>query len=239
MERSKTSSRYLGLLIVTALLILLGNQLLAEPFSGGSLLISAADDSAKKAANKTVLFVGNSLTAGYGLDPSQAFPALIQQKIDSSGWQFEVVNAGLSGETSSGGLRRIDWLLKRRIDVLVLELGANDALRGIALALTKKNLQSIIEKVKAKYPRVRVVIAGMRAPPNLGIDYTKEFQAIFPALVRKYKAVLIPFLLEGVGGIPELNLPDGIHPTAEGHRIVAENIWEFLQPLIEKSFALD
>ncbi len=197
------------------------------------LRIFADDKNSKKKSRKTVLFLGNSLTAGYGLQKSQAFPALIQQKIDSLGWNFEVVNAGLSGETSSGGLRRINWLLKRKVDVLVLELGANDALRGIALDLTKNNLQAIIDSTKSKYPVAKIVVAGMLAPPNLGKEYTDEFRSIFTDLAKKNDVVLISFLLEGVGGVPALNLPDGIHPTAPGHKIVAENVWKVVKPLLQ------
>ncbi len=181
---------------------------------------------------KIVLFLGDSLAAGYGLQGSQAFPALIQQKIDAQGWSFKVINAGLSGDTSAGGLRRIDWLLRGQVDVLVLELGANDGLRGIDLATTRANLQGIIDKVKAKNPQVRVVIAGMMVPPNLGQTYTRDFRNLFPELARRNQAVLIPFLLEGVAGDPKLNLPDGIHPTAEGHRIVAETVWTHLSPVL-------
>ncbi len=184
-------------------------------------------------APRTILFLGNSLAAGFGLDPELAFPALIQQKIDSLRWNFKVINAGLSGETSAGGLRRIDWLLERQVDVLFLELGANDGLRGIPLELTKQNLQAIIARVRAKNPAVKIVIAGMMVPPNLGADYTRAFRAIFPDLAKRNQAALVPFLLEGVGGVPELNLPDGIHPTAAGHRIVAQNVWKVLHPLLQ------
>jgi acyl-CoA thioesterase-1 len=182
---------------------------------------------------KVILFLGNSLTAGFGLDAEQAFPALIQKKIDSQSLNFEVVNAGLSGETSAGGLRRIDWILKRKIDILVLELGGNDGLRGVPLESTKKNLQEIIDKTKSKYPNIKIIIAGMQVPPNLGKEYTNTFKSIYPDLAKKNGAILIEFLLEGVGGIPELNMPDGIHPTAEGHKIIAENVWKVLKPLIE------
>ena len=187
----------------------------------------------KKPIQSTVLFLGNSLTAGYGLEPQEAFPALILQKIDSLGWNFKVINAGLSGETTAGGLRRIDWLLRRIVDVLIIELGGNDGLRGIRPDLTKKNLQGIIDKTRKKYPHVKIVIAGMQVPSNLGKSYTKDFQDLFPELAKKNDAVLIPFLLENVGGVPELNQPDGIHPTAAGHKFLAENVWEVLQPLLE------
>jgi acyl-CoA thioesterase I len=183
---------------------------------------------------KMVLFLGDSLAAGYGLQASQAFPALIQQKIDGLDWNFKVINAGLSGDTSAGGLRRIDWLLRGRVDVLVLELGGNDGLRGIDLASTRANLQGIIDKVKAKNPRVKIVIAGMMVPPNLGQDYTRRFQQMYPELARANQAVLIPFLLEGVAGDTKLNLPDGIHPTAEGHKLVAETVWKHLRPVLQE-----
>lgn len=181
---------------------------------------------------KAILFLGNSLTAGYGLDATQAFPALIQDRIDSLGWNFKVINAGQSGDTSAGGLRRIDWLLRREFHVLVLELGINDGLRGIHVDVTRQNLQAIINRTKSRYPGVKAVIAGMQVPPNMGEDYGSSFRAIFPQLAKKNGAQLIPFLLEGVGGNPGLNLPDGVHPSAEGHKIVAENIWKVLEPLL-------
>jgi acyl-CoA thioesterase I len=182
---------------------------------------------------KTVLFLGTSITAGYGLDPSQGFPALIQEKIDERGWNFKVVNAGQSGDTSAGGLARMDWLLRGRIDVLVLELGANDGLRGLPVEVTRKNLQAIIDRARERYPKIKLIIAGMRVPPNLGRDYGRQFEALFPDLAKKNKALLIHFILEGVGGMREFNLPDGIHPTAKGHEIVAANVWKVLEPLLK------
>jgi acyl-CoA thioesterase I len=184
------------------------------------------------AIKKTILFFGNSLTAGYGLSPEEAFPALIQQKIDSLGLPYTVVNAGVSGETSSGGDSRVDWILKQRVDVFVLELGANDGLRGIPVSQTKQSLQSIITKVKTKYPNAVIVLAGMQIPPNMGRNYTTAFKEIFPALAKENNATLIPFILEGVGGEARFNQQDGIHPTAEGHRIVSENIWRELKNLL-------
>jgi len=185
-------------------------------------------------ARKRILFFGDSLTAGYGIGRSQAYPALIARRIEKAGLPYEVVPAGLSGETSAGGLRRIDWMLRRRIDVLVLALGANDGLRGIDPAETEANLQGIIDKAQAKNPGLEVVLAGMRAPPNMGEAYASKFRDIFPRLAERNDAALAPFLLEGVGGERRLNLPDGIHPNPEGHRIVAENVWEALEPLLAK-----
>jgi len=180
-----------------------------------------------------VVCLGDSLTAGYGLDQAHAYPALLQKRIDELGWKFRVVNAGLSGETTAGGLRRLDWVLKRRIDVLVLALGANDALRGIPLETTRQNLDQILTRTRAKNPDVQLVVAGMLIPPNWGRDYFNGFRAIFPQLAKKHQAGIIPFLLEGVGGKPELNFPDGIHPTAEGHRVVAANVWKILEPVLK------
>jgi acyl-CoA thioesterase I len=181
---------------------------------------------------KTVLFYGDSLTAGYGLSTEEAFPNLVGKKLNSNGKTVKVVNAGLSGETSAGGLSRIDWILRQPVDVFVLELGPNDGLRGLPLEQTEKNLQAIIDKVKGKYPKARIVIAGMMVPPNMGPDYTTKFKAIFPALAKKNNATLIPFLLQDVAGNEKLNLPDGIHPNAEGHKIVAENVYKIIAPLL-------
>lgn len=178
---------------------------------------------------KNILFFGTSLTAGYGLDPIEAYPALIQQKIDSLNLPYKVINGGLSGETSAAGKSRIDWLLKQPVSVFVLELGANDGLRGIAIKETIANLQAIIDKVKAKNPDVKLVMEGMQMPPNMGETYTTEFKAIFKDLAEKNDMVYVPFLLEGVGGVPKLNQGDGIHPTAEGHQILAENVWMVLK----------
>ncbi len=182
---------------------------------------------------KVVLFYGDSLTAGYGLSTEEAFPAVIGRKLQEKGTPITVVNAGLSGETSAGGLNRLDWVLKQPIDVFVLELGANDGLRGLPLDQTQKNLQSIIDKVSAKYPKAKIVVAGMLVPPNLGPDYTASFRKIFPELAKKNKATLIPFLLQDVAGQEKLNIADGIHPNAEGHVIVAENVLKVIEPLLK------
>lgn len=192
----------------------------------------AADAASTLPGRKTIVVLGDSLAAGLGVDPSQAFPALLQEKIDSAKANYTVVNAGVSGDTSADGLSRVNWLLKRKIDVLILELGGNDGLRGIPVSATKTNLQSIIDRVKQKYPEAQLVIAGMQMPPNMGAEYTETFKALYPELARQNHAVLIPFLLEGVGGRPELNQTDRIHPTPEGHKIVADNIWKVLKPMV-------
>src|SRR5947209_7772676 len=184
---------------------------------------------------KTVVFLGDSLTAGLGVQPSEAFPALVAEKIRAAGLPFEIQNAGLSGDTSAGGLRRIDWLLQRPIDILVIELGANDGLRGLELKSMKANLQAIIDKTKAKNPEVKIVLAGMQVPPNLGADYAAGFPRVFTELAQENKATLIPFLLEGVGGHRELNQADLIHPNPAGHRIVAELVWHTLEPILRQS----
>lgn len=181
---------------------------------------------------KTILFFGDSLTAGYGLSTEEAFPALVEKKVNEKEKRCKVINAGLSGETSAGGLTRIDWILRQPIDIFILELGANDGLRGLPLDQTEKNLQAIIDKVRAKYPKAKIVLAGMMVPPNMGTDYTTKFQTIYPTLAKKNNSTLIPFLLKGVGGDEKLNLPDGIHPNPEGHKIVASTVYNTLLPLL-------
>lgn len=181
---------------------------------------------------EVILFFGTSLTAGMGLDPNEAYPAVIQQKIDSLQLPYEVINAGLSGETTAGGKNRINWVLHQEIAVFVLELGANDGLRGVPLEETKKNLQEIIDVVKAKNSATKIVLVGMEIPPNMGEAYTTEFRNIFPQLAEQNNAVLVPFLLQDVGGVPELNQQDGIHPTAEGQKILARNVWKVLQTVL-------
>jgi acyl-CoA thioesterase-1 len=185
-----------------------------------------------KSESKVILFFGNSLTAGMGLDPNEAFPALIQEKIDSLQLPYKVVNAGLSGETTASGKNRLGWVLNADIEVFVLELGANDGLRGISLEETRGNLQEIIDVVQQKNPNTTIILAGMQIPPNMGQDYTSEFKDIFPDLAKKNNIGLIPFLLEDVAGDPELNQPDGIHPTAEGQKIIANNIWPKIAKII-------
>ena len=182
---------------------------------------------------KTILFFGDSLTAGYGLDDvNDAFPALIQAKIDSLSLDYTVINSGVSGETTAGGKSRINWVLNQKIDVFVLELGANDGLRGVPLSETRDNLQDIIDAVLEKNITTKIVLVGMQLPPNMGQDYISEFKRIFPELAEKNKLDLIPFLLKDVGGIPSLNQADGIHPTVEGQKILAANVWDVLKNII-------
>lgn len=200
----------------------------------GLALLCSATLAAQPPAPKTILILGDSLTAGYGLeDPAtQSFPGLLQEKINTAGLPYRVINAGLSGDTSSGGLRRIDWVLRTPIDTFILELGGNDGLRGLDPALTARNLQGILDKVRAKNPSARLVVAGMRVPDSMGADFASSFAAIFPALATANDATLIPFLLEGVGGIPAMNLADGFHPNIEGHRKVAEIVWACIVNLL-------
>ncbi|MBD3615175.1 MAG: arylesterase [Gracilimonas sp.] len=183
--------------------------------------------------SKTILFFGDSITAGMGVDQNQAFPALIQKKIDSLGLNYEVINGGSSGETSAGGLRRIDWVLQRNIDIMILELGGNDGLRGIDLNSTKENLQQIIDKVEAKNPEAKIILAGMQVPPNLGQDYTRQFKTIYPELAEENNLPLIPTIMDKIGGNEELMQGDGLHPTPEGHKVIAETVWEVLKGMLK------
>ncbi|WP_405570993.1 arylesterase [Winogradskyella sp. Asnod2-B02-A] len=182
---------------------------------------------------KTILCFGDSITAGMGLeDSNDAFPAVLQKKIDALDLNYTVINSGLSGETTSGGKNRINWILNQKIDVFLLELGANDGLRGVPLTETRANLQTIIDVVQKKSPNTTIILAGMELPPNMGQDYTSEFRQIFTDLAEKNKLAFIPFILKDVGGIAELNQNDGIHPTVEGHQIVANTVWDVLKPII-------
>lgn len=182
-----------------------------------------------------VMFVGTSLTAGLGVEPDEAYPALIRQKIDSAGLNYRVVNAGVSGETSAGALRRIDWLLREPVAVLVLETGANDGLRGQDPDSIRGTIQAIIDRVHGAQPATRILLVGMNAMPNLGREYVTRFQAIYPAVARANGLPIVPALLEGVGGVDSLNQPDGIHPSPAGHRRLAANVWQVLQPLLTPS----
>lgn len=196
---------------------------------------SSASPSATRAtadSRPAIVFLGTSLTAGYGLPESEAYPALLQARIDAAGLGFRVVNAGVSGDTSAGGLRRLDWLLRLPVAVLVLELGANDMLRGQSAEALATNLEAILERTRAAHPGVRFVISGMRAAPNLGRDYAAAFEAVYPRLAERFDAALVPFLLEDVAARPALNQADGIHPTAEGHTLIADRVWRTLEPVL-------
>lgn len=183
-------------------------------------------------STKKILFFGDSLTAGYGLEVSQAFPSIIQQKIDSLELDYTVINAGLSGETTASGKNRMAWVLEDDIDIVIIELGANDGLRGVPLTETAANLQSMVDIVQSKLPEAKIILAGMKIPPNMGPEYTSKFESIFPKLAASENIHLIPFLLENVAGIPDLNQSDGIHPTVEGQKLVAENVWKVLRPIL-------
>ncbi len=189
---------------------------------------------ASASGRRSILFLGTSLTAAYGLDPEQGFPARIQEKIDSAGLPYEVVNAGQSGETSAGARNRIGWLLEQPFDVLVLETGANDMLRGSDVDSLGTNLQAIIDTVRRRRPDAAIVLAGMLATPNLGAAYGSRFNALYPAVARRNGLPLIPFLLEGVGGQPELNQEDGVHPNERGQTIVAATVWKTLEPVLRQ-----
>jgi len=183
-------------------------------------------------ARPILLFLGDSLTFGYGLSPEDAYPARIEKRLADEGLDFEVVNAGVSGDTTASGLRRLDWLLQREPAVLVLALGGNDGLRGIPVETTRANLQRIVDRARERFPEIEIVLAGMQAPPNMGFRFAGAFRRIFPELAEENDLPLVPFLLEGVAGDPRLNLGDGIHPNAAGQAIVAENVWDVLEPLL-------
>jgi acyl-CoA thioesterase I len=185
------------------------------------------------ATRPVILFVGTSLTAGYGLDPEEAYPARIQEKIDAAGLPYRVINAGVSGETSAGARRRIDWLMgSQPVAILVVETGANDGLRGIDPEDARANIQAIIDRSREQSPPPALMLIGMAAPPNLGARYTDRFRAIYPELAQNNGAVLVPFLLDGVAGVPRLNQPDGVHPTPEGQRRLADTVWKHLRPML-------
>lgn len=195
-----------------------------------------ASNEAAEVEEKVILFFGNSLTAGYGLDdPSEAFPGLIQKRLDSLGYDhYKVVNAGLSGETTASGKNRLDWVLERQaVEIFVLELGANDGLRGVNPDETKRNLIEMIEKVREAYPEVKIILTGMKVPPSMGPEYSEAFRQVFPEVAEEKSVTLLPFLLENVAGESELNQGDGIHPTAEGQQILAENVWAVLEDQLE------
>ncbi|MCW1886549.1 arylesterase [Luteolibacter flavescens] len=195
--------------------------------SGGALWAQDAPDA--NGGKKRIVVLGDSITAGYGLDPQEAYPALLQKKIDAAGQAYTVANAGVSGDTTAGGLRRVAWVLGKGADVLVVALGGNDGLRGISPEQTEKNLTGIIDKAREKNPDMKVVIAGMQMPDNMGAEFTGKFKGLFTKVATEKKAALVPFLLEGVGGVDELNQQDRIHPTEAGQEKVAENVWKVLK----------
>lgn len=204
-----------------------------------ALLLAAAaawpSARAESPARRTLVCLGDSLTAGPGLALSQTWPALLQHKIDDEGLPYTVVNAGVSGDTTAAGLRRVDWVLRRPADVLVLALGANDGLRGLPLDQMESNLQAIIDRARARNPGVRILLAGIEVPPNMGADHARRFREVFPRVAGRNGIPRWPFMLEGVAGRPELNLEDGMHPNAEGHRIIADRAWTHLRPLLESA----
>lgn len=196
---------------------------------------SASVESPKPAPSSTrrrIVALGDSLTAGLGLAPDQAYPALLQRRLNDAGLDYDVINAGVSGDTSAGGLQRLDWALEGNVKILIVALGGNDALRGLPVESLKANLSQIIERAQARH--IRVILAGMEAPPNYGRDYIVSFHKVYPTLAEQYKVAFVPFLLQNVAGLADLNQADGIHPTAAGARVVADNVWTVLKPLAEE-----
>jgi len=238
------STRSVWLKILVPTLLIIGCQAderkSVPPAEDGAAAPASAGTPARTVPagdRKVVLFVGTSLTAALGLEPEQGFPARVQEKIDAAGLPFEVVNAGVSGETSTGARARMGWLLNQPFDVLVLETGANDMLRGTRLDRLRGNIEAIVDTVRRVRPDARIVLTGMLASPNLGADYGREFSAVYTEVAREDSLPLVPFLLQGVAAVPELNLGDGIHPNERGHRIVADNVWKVLEPVLREEAA--
>lgn len=225
---AQTMIRKISILVILATAIFS----CSSPKEEKSAEVTAVQETVDEGPKKLILFYGNSLTAGYGIEAEDAFPGLVQHTIDSLDLNYKVINGGLSGDTSASGLTRLDWFLEEEPAIFVLELGANDGLRGITLSETKSNLKAIIQKVRQKFPDTVILLAGMQIPPNMGPEYIKEFEEMYPAIAKEENVHLIPFLLEGVAGNADLNLPDGIHPTEEGHRIVFETVWGHLKDII-------
>jgi acyl-CoA thioesterase-1 len=222
--------------MIAFILLSCGNGSKSDKKSENNTSGTKENEVVKTSTKKTILCFGDSITAGYGLDDTDdAFPGVLQAKIDSLGLDYVVINSGLSGETTAGGKSRIQWVLNQNIDIFLLELGANDGLRGVPLSETRGNLHAIIDAVRTKNPNTTIILAGMELPPNMGQDYTTEFRAIFADLAKKNEVLFIPFILKDVGGISSLNQADGIHPTAEGHKIVANTVWEVLETLVLSS----
>lgn len=236
--KSKFKSQFSGALLLTAALFSFACQnsdaANPRPATPRAAVSPAPAPVATSRENwPTIVAFGDSLTAGYGLLEEQSYTTLLQRKLDEKGYRYRVVNAGVSGDTSAGGARRIDWALEGDVKLLILELGGNDALRGQPVAAMKKNLARIIETAQAR--GVTVILAGMEAPPNLGAEYTQSFRQAYRDLAKQYKLVFIPFVLEGIGGLAEMNQPDGIHPNAEGEKVMADNVWRVLEPLLEQN----
>lgn len=194
--------------------------------------LSSTRGFSEEAERKTIVILGDSIAAGYGVEPSESFPSLLQQRIDEKKLFYQIVNASVSGDTTASGARRMPWLLKRKMDVLVIELGGNDGLRGISPTETKTNLEKIIDLARERNPGVEIILAGMQMPQNMGVEYTEKFKKVFSQIAEEKKTRLIPFVLEGVGGKAELNQPDRIHPNAKGHKIVADNVWTVLESIL-------
>lgn len=225
---------FIAALFLTAFTVGCGEGEKTEDKGVSNESAEVSTESEKSAQKGVILFFGNSLTAGYGVDADESFPALIQARIDSLGLPYTVVNAGVSGETTATGLNRIDWVLDRQdIEVFVLELGANDGLRGLPPEQTKANLKSIIESVRDAQPAAEIILAGMMVPPSMGPEYSAKYNRIFPEIAQEQNVELIPFLLENVGGIDSLNQDDGIHPNLAGNKIVVENVWPVLSQKIK------
>ena len=201
-----------------------------KPLLAAAVLLASCLAVPAAAAERVVTILGDSLTAGLGVAREEAYPALLEARLRREGYAYRVVNAGVSGDTSAGGLRRVDWVLRTRPDVVVVALGANDGLRGLPVEALRDNLEAIVRRLRAA--GARVLLAGMRVPPNYGDAYARAFAAVFPDVARRTGVPLVPFLLDGVAGQARLNQADGIHPTAEGHRLMAERLWPYLRPLL-------
>jgi acyl-CoA thioesterase-1 len=232
--RSSRAAAWMACALLTAAVVACSSsEPAAPPPAASSAPAAETGATSPRAARPRIVVLGDSLTAGLGLPPEQAYPTLLQQRLDKEGLKYEVVNAGVSGDTSAGGLARLDWALEGDVRVLMVALGGNDGLRGLPAEELKANLSQIIERAQARH--IQVILAGMEAPPNFGQSYIVSFHQIYPDLARQYKISLVPFLLQGVAGIDTLNQRDGIHPTAEGARIVAENVWPVLRPMLTSS----
>lgn len=209
----------------------MNRRLLSSFLAIGWMLVSQPLGAAE---SKTILILGDSIGAGYGVPEEVSFAARLQRKLDAENLPYKIVNASVSGDTTASGLRRITWVLKRKVDLLLIELGGNDGLRGITPETTRQNLAGIIDRARKKYPQIRILLAGMQMPGNMGKEYTKKYREIFPSVAKEKKVALVPFLLEGVGARPEMNLPDLIHPNAKGHERVAKNVWAVLRGLVKQ-----